>query len=98
MPEPSEIWIVEGSSGEYSDHREWPVKAFRDKTKAERLVVEAQARANEITALKCDLGWQEFGDARDAKLPQVINEFDPAMNTSDMPPHYTCYSIELVEG
>jgi len=29
------VWIVFGSTGEYSDRREWPVRGFIDKARAE---------------------------------------------------------------
>ncbi len=28
------IWIVQGSTGEYSDHSEWPVCGYYDETAA----------------------------------------------------------------
>jgi hypothetical protein len=91
------IYIVQGSTGEYSDHREWLLKAFRDEKQAQRLVVEAQARANEIHQLKeSDFGkWYELNEEKD---PAVLNEFDSAMDMdfADTNIHYTCYSIELV--
>lgn len=95
----SEIWIVEGSSGEYSDHSDWPIKAFRVKTAAERLVVEAQARANEIEQNKQSMDWSDWCDLQDQQPPdpRTVNEFDPDMEMSYNGVHYTCYAIELVE-
>jgi len=92
----SEIWMVEGSTGEYSDHREWPVKAFRDKAKAERLVVEAQARANEIANNQSEFDWSQWYDMEEKRHPLTVNEFDPNMQV-DSGTHYTCYAVELVE-
>lgn len=93
-----QIWIVEGSSGEYSDHREWPLKAFRDEKAAQRLVIEAQARANEIQALR-DSDYETWWtlDETEPKPPRVVNEFDPRMELNYTGVHYTCYPIELVE-
>ena len=43
-----EIYVVMGTTGEYSDKTEWPVKAFFDLSKAEDVVVKATARAAEL--------------------------------------------------
>lgn len=91
----SEIWIVQGSTGEYSDHKEWPVKAFRDKGKAQRLVIEAQARCNEIATVKNEYEWDVWWDMTEAKHATTVNEFDPAMKLDYTGTHYTCYPIEL---
>jgi hypothetical protein len=34
------IYVVQGSTGEYSDHKEWLVCAFKDEKKAQELVVQ----------------------------------------------------------
>ena len=35
---PMKIYLVIGSRGEYSDHQEWPIKAFKEKDKAQQFV------------------------------------------------------------
>ena len=42
------IYIVEGSTGEYSDRHNWLVKAFLDKEKADSLCKELQEAADGI--------------------------------------------------
>lgn len=91
------IWIVQGSTGEYSDHTEWVVRAFVSKVKAERLVVEAQARANEIGIAKSDYSgswWTLEGN----KDPRTVNEFDLNMQLDYTGTHYTCFEVELDEA
>lgn len=39
----SQCYIVQGSSGEYADYVEWPVRVFLDKGKAEAFREELQA-------------------------------------------------------
>jgi hypothetical protein len=90
------IWIVESSAGEYSDYQEWPIKAFRSKAKAERFVVEAQARGKELDAFKTDIGWERWWDLHHVKkLPVATNEFDENWKENTL---YRCYSIELDDG
>jgi hypothetical protein len=42
------IYVVFGTTGEYSDRREWTVKAFSEEKKAKKLVKDATRRANEF--------------------------------------------------
>lgn len=91
------IWVVEGNTGEYSDHIDWPVKAFTSEASAQRLVVEAQARANEIFQLRQSIPWGNFFEMENTKNPKALNEFDPKMKMDYTATHYQCYPIELVE-
>lgn len=44
------VYIVIGATGEYSDHLEWPVKAYTDEDAAQDHVEKASRRANELYA------------------------------------------------
>jgi hypothetical protein len=44
------IYVVQGSTGEYSDHREWLVRAYSDEEKAKAKVVRCTERANAAQA------------------------------------------------
>ena len=48
MSEMKQVYVVEASTGEYSDHREWPLCAYEHEDEAKAHVVAAQtwARAN----------------------------------------------------
>lgn len=61
------VYVVWGSTGEYSDHTEWHVKAFADEEKAKDLVLKASARARELKAK-----YPEYWD-----IPDGSNEYDP---------------------
>jgi hypothetical protein len=66
------IFIVFGSSGEYSDHQEWTVKAFYDEDRAKELVERATIRGKEIE--------KKFSDERkyfNRYEDKGLNEFDP---------------------
>lgn len=43
----SKIYVIQGSTGEYSDHIEWMVCAFTDKSKAEQFVLQLTREGNE---------------------------------------------------
>ena len=77
--------MVEGSTGEYSDHCEWPVCAYTNKTKAETRVVEAQARANELFAGEGSYPYKLDG----------VNEFDSNMRMDYTGVEYQTYEVEL---
>lgn len=42
------LYVVMGTTGEYSDRTEWPVRAFLDETKAADLVLRAEAEARQL--------------------------------------------------
>ena len=46
--ESTKIYIVFGQSGEYSDAKEWMVKAFREKNQANTLAKNAQKEADRL--------------------------------------------------
>lgn len=69
----NKIYIVMGTTGEYSDRTEWPVKAFFNKQKAERLVRLASERAREIfSSLHSD--WYNVRKA--LSQGDIKNEYD----------------------
>lgn len=63
------IWIVEGTSGEYSDQDQWIVCAYRSKERAEDVAANATRRADEI----------QKNRKRYEPIPDGANEFDPKM-------------------
>jgi hypothetical protein len=76
----SDIWVVMGTTGEYSDRSEWPVKAFRDQEVAERFALAAKVRADEIEATRDALQASgEWNNAADQALVET-NELDPDMS------------------
>ena len=48
----TKIFIVEGSTGEYSDHSEWLVKAFRDENMAKEFTELCAAEYRRVSPLK----------------------------------------------
>jgi hypothetical protein len=83
------IYIVQGSSGEYSDHIEWIVAAFRREADAQELIKKASARARELFIHRNK--WQNI-----YPIPtKYTNEFDPDMQMDSTGVNYNCYEAEL---
>ena len=79
------IYVVFGTTGEYSDHREWPVASFEEQVLAERLVAAASARANEI-----------HSDPRNRySCPKGSNQFDPEMEVDYTGTRYYFEEVDL---
>ena len=87
------IYIVEGSTGEYSDHCEWAVKAFVSEQKAKDLVTKASEVANEIFACS-EL---DRSDIKYVDRWKATNPFDLGMQMDYNGTRYKYYDIELDE-
>ena len=62
------VFVVIGSTGEYSDRTEWVVCAYKDEELAKQHVVLAKQRAQEIRVTRNDL---VFPYHRESKAPYV---------------------------
>jgi hypothetical protein len=82
------IYIVEGTTGECSDRREWQIRAFLSKKKANALQALASKRAKEL--------FTEYD--KYYHIPRGANEFDPEMRADYTGVRYVVYSLELDEG
>lgn len=79
------VYIVMGRCGEYSDHREWPVRAFLNEHEAADLVVKATACARE-------LGSSHYSTWADERR----NAFDPNMQIDYTGTDYYVMDVPLV--
>lgn len=86
----SKVHIVIGTTGEYSDRYEWPVKAFLDVNRARDLV----ARASESAREYLDTVGYVFGG--DADLSKV-NPHDPHFKMDYTGTTYFVMTVELDE-
>lgn len=68
------IYIITGSTGEYSDRIEWPVAAYTYKDTAKQKVVELNALAREV--------WKEIeaSDEFDTLIGKALKEIDPKVS------------------
>ena len=82
------VYLVMGTTGEYSDRTEWPVKAYLDKGKAEQHVEQASKKAAEIDVTRG--GCWDYPD-------KGVNPFDPNMHMDYTGTDYFYYEAELEE-
>ena len=83
------IHVIMGSTGEYSDRREWPVRAVRDEERAKCIVELATQRATVINESK------DRYASLDEKNPAHVNEWDPDMQTDYTGTSYFYYTVDL---
>lgn len=93
------IFIVEGSTGEYSDHCEWIVCAFTDKNDAREMVDKCTAEylriQQELDNLREDNGYFFYDfDVKEGKLEK--HKFDPKFNIDYTGTNYTYYKCQLL--
>lgn len=88
----TKIWIVQGSTGEYSDHREWMVCAYRDEAKAEQ---HARAAKEWYQKNGCDK-W-DFQKRWEAKEKGLHNPFDPNMDIDYTGTDWTIFEVNLLD-
>jgi hypothetical protein len=82
------IYVVMGSTGEYSDHEEWPVKAFTTRVAAEELVLNASNFARE--ALRKVNGATWFWEKMCG-----LNPYDPEMKLDYTGTYYGILELDL---
>lgn len=87
------IWIVEGSTGEYSDRTDWKVCAFRDEAKAKSLVAELTILAS-ATEAHCDVNGNRY-TFEDTKPGMVWKAKDPSAQLDYTGSSYYVYEIGL---
>lgn len=87
------IYVVEGSTGEYSDHCEWPVRAFVSEKKAKEFVERVSAEYRKLV--------NKYGNAREARFKMmekdIKNPLDPNMQIDYTGTNYNYFSIDLDE-
>jgi len=70
------IYVIQGSTGEYSDHMEWPVCAFKDEQKAKDFVVQLTKEAQELFAASKHYLEYEYYDSAEVGLPPNDPDFN----------------------
>jgi hypothetical protein len=81
------IFVVIGSTGEYSDHREWLVRAYASEERAKEAVTHLTQRANE---------WIQKRESKyDGGPPEGWCELDPNMMIDYSGSTYTFETVEL---
>lgn len=87
----SKIWVVMGTTGEYSDRNDWPVVAFPDKARAEARIVactqEANKRFSESQVPDESNDWSSYNTDN--------NVLDPNMKMDYTGTSYFHYEVEI---
>lgn len=78
-----EIYVVVGTTGEYSDRREWAVKAFSNEDRAKDFVLEATKIAKELFVSK-----KRYSDDMESPL-------DPEIQMDYTGTDYFYYTVNL---
>ncbi len=85
------IYIVVGSTGEYSDQRQWNVKAFYSKLKAEKLKLLCELEVDRInTVVSVDEEYGYYDQERHGP-----SQFDPFFDMSYTSTYYNIEEVEL---
>ena len=85
------IYVVEGACGEYSDHKEWPVRAFVSEDAAKAFVILCAEGFRLWRVAHPDV-YDEIGEM----LP-TDNPHDPHMRVDCTGTNYYYYPVELGE-
>jgi len=80
------IYVVFGSTGEYSDHDEWMVKAFTKEAMAKDWIVKCTKKANELKI--------QYSNEYD--IPRGANQYDPYMRIDYTGVDYNYSEVELL--
>lgn len=85
----NKVYVVMGQCGEYSDHQEWSVAAYRSESLAAERVANATRRGAEVEAkLKEGYNYNVLKE----------NEFDPDMRSDYTGTEYYIMPVDLVDG
>lgn len=85
------VWIVEGSTGEYEDRREWIVKAFVSKEHAMSLRTKLESVLKEEELHRENMGLN-YDD-----IPDKLLQLDPHASVDYTGASYSLYSIDVEE-
>lgn len=80
------IYIVHGSTGEYSDRKEWIVCAYKEEDHARKHVLAASSTARELII--------KYGNYYN--IPRGANPFDPEMSVDCTGVNYDVLPTELL--
>jgi len=88
MTKKGKLYVVMGSTGEYSDHSEWLVYAFENEDDAKWWVERATEKANE---------WKNVRNSRHMDPPGGWNPYDPHMHMDYTGTNYYIEEVEMLE-
>lgn len=87
------IWIVMGSTGEYSDRTEWPVLAFTSEADARVHIAALDVRMQQMPQDWKDNRW-DYNDEIAAHMAPL----DPGFSLNYSGTSYFCYEVKVAGG
>jgi hypothetical protein len=90
------IYVVRGSTGEYSDRTEWPVCAFDEQWKAERFVLQIETEIRKVESAGIEP--YRMGTGAIHALLDQIRKFDPNARLDYTGLTYWVESVEVLDG
>jgi hypothetical protein len=96
QPNNRQIWIVQGTTGEYSDRKEWIVCAMYDETAAKELSVTLSELGKEAFKLRCNGNYEWENEPAGKRLLAADQQASIDYTGID----YTAYSVKIahIEG
>lgn len=89
------VWVVEGSTGEYSDHREWPIGWYETQAEAEDVVTALTRAVKAFQNLAPDADHPDDYEARDYAREQMrATGIDPFCSIDYTGINYRAYELE----
>lgn len=90
----SKIYVVAGSTGEYSDHREWVVCYFVDEAKAQKVVelLSALTRLHRVDYQDSGVLEADYKARRQAE--EAIKKFDPYFQVDYTGTNYMIWEVD----
>ena len=92
----SKVYIVEGATGEYADHRDWVVAAYHNEQLAKEHTDKANARVKELGCHRDSENSREVYYGDDDNHPiRTQNEWDPKMQVDYAGTRYYYYGLKV---
>lgn len=87
----SKIWVVQGSTGEYSDHREWLVGYYLTEKEAQQSVTFLE----QMSAVAESMKGQDYQYTYYAPASKFMEQFDPYFQQDYIGTNYSAYEVEI---
>lgn len=89
MTDRPKIYVVTGTTGEWSDRDEWPVAAYLSEERAREHAEKADHKAKELFVVWGENRWD---------MPDGANPFDPHMSMDYTGTDYGVMTVPLMDG
>lgn len=97
MSLPQKIYVVHGTTGEYSDRSEWIVTAYTKEADAKHHVIKATEYADAWSARTRQADWDDLGWEEQNRQEKAANPMDPAFSCGYTGTSY-CYAEVVLQS